>query len=408
VSNCDFSNESIMTSIERELSRLSFVIVTHVAFTGHAQELEGFLRQHNSKLLFIGHPFYYANQKQSTATFYTRNVLTAQKKFFDLKGPEVLVYMKDFLATFYFFLKFKTKFQIYIGIDPLNAFVGLLLKRLGFAKRIIFYTLDYVPLRFGNPILNSIYQSVDKLCVRQVDCTWNLSSEMANARENRGIQRNKTNQMTVPTGTRVQKYLPFEKINRYDIAFLSHLRQGQGIELILDAMPEIIKSFPSARLLVIGTGPLEEYFKEEVKKRGIADNVVFYGYIKDHRRIEELISSCGLGLAPYVPDPQSFTWYADPGKPKVYLGCGVPVIITKVPAVAREINQSGAGIAIHYNKSELVNSVSLLFGDEEKHRQFRKDAINFASNHTWDNTFFNAFEMALFQLSSGEEIKNNN
>ena len=52
--------------------------------------------------------------------------------------------------------------------------------------------------------------------------------------------RNATNQSTVPTGTRVKSnFLPFEQINRTDLAFLSHLREGQGIELILDAMPEV-------------------------------------------------------------------------------------------------------------------------------------------------------------------------
>ena len=49
-----------------------------------------------------------------------------------------------------------------------------------------------------------------------------------------------------------------------------------------EVMPELVKEVPSVRLLVIGTGPLENYFKEEVKKRGLSDNVLFFGYIEDH------------------------------------------------------------------------------------------------------------------------------
>ncbi len=219
---------------------------------------------------------------------------------------------------------------------------------------------------------------------------------MISARERRGISRNETNQTTVPTGTRVEnKFLPFEQINRTDLAFLSHLREGQGIELILEVMPELLEKVPAVRLLVIGTGPLENYFREEVKNRGLSNNVLFFGYIEDHSKIEEIVSKCGIGLAPYVPDANSFTWYADPGKPKVYLGCGVPIIITKVPEVAMEIQRSSAGIVIHYDKNELINAILLILGSEEKHRELREGAIKFASTHTWDLVFFKAFERIL-------------
>ena len=81
------------------------------------------------------------------------------------------------------------------------------------------------------------------------------------------------------------------------------------------------------------------------------------GYIESHEEIEEIVAKCRVGIAPYVPDPNSFTWYADPGKPKVYLGCGIPVIITKVPEVAFEISKRKAGIAINYNSHELSEAI---------------------------------------------------
>ena len=37
---------------------------------------------------------------------------------------------------------------------------------------------------------------------------------------------------------------------------------------MLEALPEVIKEIPTVKLIVIGTGPLEKYFKEEVEKRG--------------------------------------------------------------------------------------------------------------------------------------------
>jgi glycosyltransferase involved in cell wall biosynthesis len=392
-SECQITNEVDVVATTNILSRLCFLVVSHVAFTGHAQELEEFLKQRSRKLMFIGHPFSYASQKKSTATMYKNGSLKAEAEAAQIKGPEILLYLKDFLVTFYFILKFKSKFHVYVGVDPLNALVGLLLRRLGFAKVVIFYAIDYVPIRFKNRILNNIYHSIDKACVYHVDYTWNLTSAMANAREMMGIRKDKTNQMTVPTGTHFEKikHLPFEQIERTNIAFLSHQRKGQGIELILEALPGVVKEIPSVKLIVIGTGPLEEYFKEVVKKRNLEGNVEFLGYIENHAEIERIVSKCRVGLAPYVPDSSSFTWYADPGKPKVYLGCGIPVIITKVPEVAFEISKRGAGIAINYSACELTDAIIRLLIDDELYEMYRANAIRFASELDWNMIFAEAF-----------------
>ena len=396
-SECQTTNEVDAVSKADVLSKLSFVIVSHVAFTGHPQELESFLKQRGHELMFIGHPFSYALQKKSAATVYEKGSLKAKAEVPQIKGPEIFLYLKDFLATFYFLLKFKSKFHIYVGVDPLNAFVGLLLKRLGFVKIVIFYVIDYVPVRFNNVILNNVYHSVDKICVHHADYTWNLTSRMAIGREWRGIRKEETNQMTVPTGTHFEeaKQLPSEQVDRTSIAFLSHLRKNQGIELILEALPEVVKEIPSAKLVVIGTGPLEDYFKSEVKKRNLEKNVVFLGYIKDHGEIEKIVSKCGVGLAPYVPDSDSFTWYADPGKPKVYLGCGVPVIITRVPEVAFEIEKRGAGIAINYDKHELIGAIVKILTNDEVYRHCRQKALEFACEYAWEKIFDEAFKHLL-------------
>jgi glycosyltransferase involved in cell wall biosynthesis len=379
------------------LPKLSFLVVSHVAFTGHAQELEDFLKQYAHKLMFIAHPFSYASQKKSTAKFYENGIFKTEAKAPQVNGPEILLYLKDFLATFYFVLKFRTKFHVYVGVDPLNSFVGLFFKRLGFAKLTVFYVIDYVPVRFKNIVLNSIYHSIDRICVRYADYIWNLTSAMASARERRGIRKDKTKQIIVPTGTHFEKtrHLVAEHLDGFNIVFLSHLRKGQGIELVLEALPEVVNEIPSVKLIVIGTGPLEQYFKEEVTKRKLEHNVIFLGYIEDHSEIEKIVSKCKVGIAPYVPDSESFTWYADPGKPKVYVSCGVPVIITKVPEVAFEISKRDAGIAINYDAHELSETIIKILCDDNLYQIYRANAMKFASEMEWNTVFIEAISKIL-------------
>ena len=380
------------SAIERISLQLSFLIVSHVSFTGHSQELEKFLQKRTQRLAFIGHPFFFAEQKRSFATIYEKGVVKRKMEAPEIKVSEVLLYIKDFILTFYFVFRVRKRFDIYVGADPLNAFAGLILKRIGIVRVVIFYVIDYVPKRFNNGILDGTYHFIDKVCVSHADYTWNLTSAMAEARERVGIKREKTNQIVVPTGTNFNQidHLPTEEIERTSIAFLSHLRSGQGIELILEAMPSVVEKIPSVKLIVIGTGPLEEHFRDEVKKKNLSDNIHFLGYIENNEDVERLVAKCAIGLAPYVPDPSSFTWYADPGKPKVYMGCGLPVVITRVPEVAFEIEKSGAGIVIKYDKNELINAIMRLLTDDELYQRCREKAIEFAQKNSWENIYSKA------------------
>jgi glycosyltransferase involved in cell wall biosynthesis len=394
---CECQTHVHSEKVIKDLSMLSFLVVSHVAFTGHAQELKSFLKKQAEKLVFIGHPFSYALQNESIAEFYEKNMLKSELRTPKIGISEIFLYLKDFFTTFYFIFRLKVKVNIYVGVDPLNTLVGLVLKRLGFAQITIFYVIDYVPCRFKNVILNNAYRSLDRLCVYNADYTWNLTSAMADARQQIGISKSSTNQITVPTGTHFEKLKsnPFECSEKGTVVFLSHLRKGQGIELVLEALPQVVKQVPSVKLVVIGTGPLEKYFREEIKKRKLTNNIVFLGYIENPDEIDEIVAKCRVGIAPYVPDPNSFTWYADPGKPKVYLGCGIPVIITKVPEVAFEISKRGAGIAINYNSHELSEAIIKILCDDKLYQAYRANAIKFASELDWDSVFTEAFSKIL-------------
>ncbi len=383
--------------IVRLLPELSFAEVSHVAFTGHSQELKSFFKQHAGEFMFVGHPFSFAPQKRSVAEFYAHGSLKSEMKAFQVNGPEVFLYIRDFLVTFYFLLKSRRKFHVYVGVDPLNALAGLILKQLGFVQVTVFYVIDYVPVRFKNLLLNYLYRSFDRSSVSRADFTWNLTASMTEARERIGIKKEHTHQIIVPTGMhseRIDCYAP-EDVDKTNVVFLSHLREGQGIDLVLEALPLVVKKIPSVNLIVIGTGPLEARFKEEAKKRNLSNNVTFLGYIENHDEVEDIIAKCRVGIAPYVPFPSSFTWFADPGKPKVYLGCGVPVVITRVPEVASEIAKRRAGIAINYDAHELAQAIITVLTDQALYEEFRANAVQFAKELSWESVYIKALSELL-------------
>src|SRR5690606_6446004 len=81
------------------------------------------------------------------------------------------------------FLSSKKPVDLYVGVDNFNAFWGVILKKLGWVKEVVYYTIDYVPVRFQNPVLNDVYHWMDKFCVRNADVVWNVSPRIAEGRE---------------------------------------------------------------------------------------------------------------------------------------------------------------------------------------------------------------------------------
>jgi glycosyltransferase involved in cell wall biosynthesis len=387
-----------------KLIEKSFFIVTHVYATGPAFKLEEYLVERNIPLLiFIGHPFSYAEDTRSFLRIYKEGRLILEKKFIYWGGPDFGFYVKDLLLTVLwgvFYVRYTRKIDYFVGVDNLNAFAGYVLQKLGIVKSIIFYTIDYIPIRFENKILNSIYHFLDSFAVKKSDKVWNLSSIMTDQREKRGMERKyKFKQIQVPIGTDLSSNpLPFSKIDKYKIVFMGHLRKGQGVDLLINAMEEVIREIPKAHLMIIGGGPLESKYRRMVKQKKLEKHIIFSGFIKDFLDVKKLLSDAAVAVAPYVDDSTTYTRYTDPGKPKDYIANGIPVIITKVPQVAFEIEKNKCGFAIDYDKKQLVDTLIKVLSNSKLQSDMRFNAVKMAKRYTWEKIFSKAL---------GETIENN-
>ena len=238
-----------------ELKELNVAIVTHVFATGPSQELEEYLKGKVNTLMFIGHPFSYAKDVQSFYRIYENGKLLQERNGVALKLPELIVYFKDFFYTLVWTAKARKNFDIFVGVDPLNCFAGIFLNKIKKTRKVIMYTIDYVPKRFNNKSLNWLYHRLDSYCVMHSDQIWNLSPRMAVEREKKGVLKD-DKQIVVPIGVNFNriKRLSLGEINRNCVVYMGHLRKGQGLELIIQALPKIVKKIPSIKLLIIGTG----------------------------------------------------------------------------------------------------------------------------------------------------------
>lgn len=107
----------------------------------------------------------------------------------------VFIWFLGALDTLWKVIKAKKTYDLYVGSNNLNAFIGIILRKIGLVRKTIFFTPDYSINRFDNYFLNNIYLWLDYFCLRHADLVWNSSSIMPldlmiQAREKGGYLKN--------------------------------------------------------------------------------------------------------------------------------------------------------------------------------------------------------------------------
>ncbi len=325
----------------------------------------------------------YLNEKGISAKFIKHNLFS--------NSP--ITYFTDFAGNIFEALKILKKgekIDLYIGIDNLNALSGVVLKKLNKVEKLVYYVIDYTPRRFANPLLNSIYQTIEKIAASKADFVWNISQRIKEVHIKQGLSDIKN--LVVPVGIFPKKFLAVNEadINKNRIVILSQLDKNKGIQLAIETMAQLCQKRPEVELHIIGSGPYEKELVQLTKNLKLESNVKFLGLMQPQEFIP-YISRCGLALAPYLDNPDSITYFCDPTKVKEYLAAGLPVITTNVPWIAEEIQNKPMGIMINYEKEELEKAIIKMMDDDSFRSLCRNNALQYMSNYSWEEVFGKAF-----------------
>lgn len=372
------------------LANKKVAIISHVYAPGPPHELEAYLKDKVKELFFIAHPLSFVKDRPSRYRRYVAGKLVEDREGRLWRLSELARYAKDFIANLYLIGR-ESPFDLIVALDNLNAASAIWLRAAGKTKQVVFYTIDYIPKRFQNRLLNNIYHRLDNYCVRRANYVWNLSPVMTEMRQRKGIERRyRAKQLIVPIGTHI---LPAEtkKKDPNLIVFMGHLRPGQGVELLLEAMPLVLAKNPKLKLRLIGGGPLEAEVKKQITALRLGKSVELTGFVPSNEAMRAALLEGTIAVAPYVDDDTTFTRFTDPGKPKEYLAAGLPVIITRVPKFAETIEARKAGLAIDYDKHQLASAILKLLGSKDLN-QYQANARQLASESTWDKVFNQAFK----------------
>lgn len=368
------------------------MVVTHASHerSGPPQFLVSYLAGRIDTVWYVVHPLLGISDFQSYARLYRIGSTARIRSLAKSLGPNLLRLLIHVVSTVIFAIGLKTRFELFIGVDPLNAFSGIILRSIGIAPKVVYFSVDYVPHRFENRLLNSVYHAVDKFCVELSDSVWNASSRIAAIREKQG--RHSRN-LVVPAGVEFDKIQQIRAGTKQgtNLVFVGYLASTKGAQLVVDAMPDVLKEVPQARLIIVGTGPMESELQRMVAEIGVQNHVKFMKTMS-YDQLIKLLCECGIGIATYVPDADSYSRWGDPMKIKEYAACGLPIVMTAVPEIAIEVKRQGAGLIVDYDRGKLARAIVSLLKDDELYAQTRRKALEFASCYDWSLIFSRALE----------------
>lgn len=362
-------------------SSRSVVIVVHKLHANPDDDLVQYLNNHRyDDVLHIKHQFSDIPTRKSYFTWYKKGGVYQEEYSPDFHWfPEPLIYLKEFFYTWFWIFRSKIRWERYIGMDGLCSAFGILLRG-WLVQRVICWNIDFVPeRRFASRIKNFVYRSVNVWSFRRVDEMWDHSEKMVEAKQAiLGLRPEQyRSHRVVPLGVWVKRIPTFTYANckKHTLVFMGHLIPKQGVQLVLQAISRILRNVTDFSFLVIGTG---SYYNELVRiaqQLGVWDHVMFTGAVPDDRRMERMVAKCSVAIAPYIKSLDTFTQYgADPGKIKIYLACGLPVLVTDVPWNAKLVDREGCGAIIHEDISDIADRVVKYLTDAELNNSARRRA----------------------------------
>ena len=180
------------------------------------------------------------------------------------------------------------------------------------------------------------------------------------------------------------------------------LSPSKGIEVMIDAMPSILKRRPDAVYVVLGaTHPnlvrdqgeaYRESLMTRVRELGVEDHVVFLDQFVDQATLLEFISMCDVYVTPYLNEAQMTS-----GTLAYSFGLGKPVVSTPYWH-ARELLADGRGTLVSFGDAAGTgNAIAQLLTDDPRRQAMRERAYASSRSMTWERTagrYMTAFENA--------------
>lgn len=159
----------------------------------------------------------------------------------------------------------------------------------------------------------------------------------------------------VPNGLEIERAVarPVRGALRH-VVMVANLRPEKGHDVLIDAVPHVLKRFPDARFHLVGGGSERSRLEQRVRETGVTHAVTFHGHVEDvHARLAE----ADIAVLPSRSE-------AFPNAVLEAMAARLPVIASAIGGVVEVIEQSRTGLLVAPGHTrELADAICRLMAD---------------------------------------------
>ena len=140
------------------------------------------------------------------------------------------------------------------------------------------------------------------------------------------------------------------------IGFIGSFYAYEGLDLLLDALPALLKARPDVKVLLVGGGVQEANLRQQAQQLGVAEKVVFAGRVphQDVNRYYDLIN-----VLAYPRHPMRLTELVTPLKPLEAMAQGQLFVASDVGGHKELIEHNKTGVLFKAGSAEALSQALL-------------------------------------------------
>lgn len=182
--------------------------------------------------------------------------------------------------------------------------------------------------------------------------------------------------VVIPNGinvSEIQKVKPAKQ--KSDVIFAGRLLSHKNVDVLINAIALLNKTYPKIKCFIIGKGPEEKNLKKITKKLHLENNITFFDFLERHEDLYSLMKSSKIFAFPSTRE--GFGIVALEAN-----ACGLPIITTDhKDNAAKELITNG-------KNGEVITLTDTLFAQTLQKYLQKKDTkttyLNIAKKYDWD------------------------
>jgi glycosyltransferase involved in cell wall biosynthesis len=185
--------------------------------------------------------------------------------------------------------------------------------------------------------------------------------------------------IVVPNGVDTAKFFPVEDKYRDNlILFVGSLIPIKGVRYLLEAMPEVLRSFPEYRLVIVGDGPEAGALKRRANELGISNNVEFLGF-QSQDRVRTLMQRARVLVLPSLQEGMGVVLVEA-------MACGTPVVASRVDGILDVVTPDVGVLVPSADPKRLAEGIQAILADPIRWKEYSRNArARAVESYSWDH-----------------------